>query len=145
MAPRYQAKTVPTDGDVDAFLAAVPGEVRRRDAHTMRALMERVTDERAVLWGTSLVGFGSYHYVYDSGHEGDAGVVGFSPRATSTTVYLVDGFDDYADELARLGPHSLGRSCLHLKDLARVDLGVLERMVRRSYETTTGRYPRGPV
>ena len=139
MATRYQAKTVPTDRDVDAFIAAVPGDVRRRDAGTMRALMERVTGQPAVLWGTSLVGFGSYHYVYESGHEGDAGAVGFSPRATSTTVYFADGFDDYADDLGRLGPHSLGKSCLYLKDLAKVDLGVLEGMVRRSYEVTTTR------
>jgi hypothetical protein len=131
------ATTVPTDADVAAFIAGVPDDVRRRDAETLVGLLREVTGQQPVMWGPSIVGFGSYHYVYDSGREGDAAAVGFSPRKASTTVYLADGFDAYADELARLGPHSLGKSCLYLKDLAKVDLGVLEQLVRRSYETTT--------
>ena len=87
----------------------------------------------------SIVGFGSHHYVYATGREGDTAAIGFSPRKASTTVYFVDGFEEYGDELAQLGPHTLGRSCLYLKDLATVDLAVLERMVRRSYAVTTGR------
>jgi hypothetical protein len=129
-------KTVPTDADVGAFVDAVPDDVRRRDARTLLELIGRVTGEPARMWGPSIVGFGSYHYRYETGREGDMAAVGFSPRKASTTVYFVDGFDHYADELARLGPHTLGKSCLYLKDLTRVDVGVLEDMVRRSYETT---------
>jgi len=131
--------TVPTDADVHAFVAAVENDVRRRDAETLLALMQRVTGQPPVMWGSSIVGFSTYHYVYASGREGDAAAVGFSPRKTSTTLYFADGFDEYADELARLGPHSLGRPCLYLKDLTKVDLGVLEEMVRRSYAITTTR------
>jgi len=137
---KSEGTTVPTTADVDAFVAAVPDDVRRRDAGTMLDLMQRATGQPPVMWGPSIVGFGSYHYVYDSGREGDASAVGFSPRKTSTTVYFADGFDQYGDDLARLGPHSLGRSCLYLKDLAKVDLGVLEGMVRRSYAVTTTRF-----
>jgi hypothetical protein len=143
MAPtRSTPTTVPTDDDVAAFVAAVPDDVRRRDARTLLELMRHATGQPAVMWGASIVGFGTYHYVYASGREGDAAALGFSPRKASTTVYLADGFDAYADELARLGPHSLGKSCLYLKDLSTVDLGVLEEMVRRSYaETTTRVWP----
>ncbi|WNB84430.1 DUF1801 domain-containing protein [Cellulomonas sp. ATA003] len=137
-------KTVPTPDDVGAFVAAVADDVRRRDAETLVELMARATGQPPVLWGPSIVGFGSYHYVYESGREGDASAVGFSPRKASTTVYLADGFDAYTDDLARLGPHSLGKSCLYLKDLSTVDLAVLEGMVRRSYEVTTTRtWPAG--
>jgi hypothetical protein len=133
-------KTVETDADVGAFLDAVPDDVRRRDARTLLELIGRVTGEPARMWGPSIVGFGSYHYRYETGREGDMAVVGFSPRKASTTVYFVDGFEGYADDLTRLGPHTLGRSCLYLKDLTRVDVGVLEGMVRRSYEATTRRH-----
>ena len=134
-----RATTVETGADVGAFLAAVEHDVRRRDAGTLVELMQRVTGEPPRMWGPSIVGFGSYHDVYESGREGDMAAVGFSPGKASTTVYLDGGFDAYADELARLGPHALGTSCLYLKDLAKVDLDVLEEMVRRSYRATTTR------
>lgn len=130
-------KTTETDGDVDAFLAAVQPEGRRQDAVTLRALMERVTGQPARLWGPSIVGFGRYHYRYPSGREGDMAAAGFSPRKASTTVYVVDGFEAYADELARLGPHTLGAACLYIKRLGDVDLGALEQIIRRSYATVT--------
>ena len=95
-------KTTETDGDVDAFLATVQPEVRRRDALALRALMERVTGQPARLWGPSIVGFGRYHYRYPSGREGEMAAAAFSPRKASTTVYVVDGFEGYAAELARL-------------------------------------------
>ena len=134
-----EPKTVPSDADVHAFLAAVPDDVRRRDAQTLVGLMQRATGQPPVMWGTSIVGFGSYHYVYATGREGDAAAVGFSPRKAATTAYLADGFDAYGEELARLGPYSLGRSCLYLQVLETVDLEVLEAMVRRSYAVTTTR------
>lgn len=132
-------KTTENDGDVDAFVAAIEHPVRRADAEALLELMERATGQPPRMWGASIVGFGSYHYRYASGREGDAAAVGFSPRKASTTVYLNDGFDAYADDLARLGPHTTSVSCLYLKRLEDVDLGVLEDMVRRSYLATTTR------
>src|SRR6478752_3676672 len=130
-------KTVPTDIDVVTFLDAVEHPVRRRDAATLAALMARVTGERARMWGPTIVGFGSYHYRYPSGREGDMAAAGFSPRKAATTVYLPDGFSAYTELLESLGPHTTGTSCLYVKDLATVDLGVLEEIVGRSYATVT--------
>lgn len=127
------------DGDVEAFIAAVPSEVRRADARTVLDLMERVTGQPPRMWGPSIIGFGRYHYVYATGREGDAPAVGFSPRKAATTVYLADGFDGYQESLARLGPHSTGASCLYLKHLDAVDLDVLADLVARSYRFTTTR------
>ena len=132
-----ETTTVETGGDVDAFLAGVEPEGRRRDALALRALMERVTGQPARMWGPSIVGFGRYHYRYPSGREGEMAAASFSPRKAATSVYVVDGFDAYADDLARLGPHTVGASCLYLKRLDDVDLRVLEDIVRRSYATVT--------
>ena len=136
MAPEPN-KTQPTDADVDAFVAAVEHPVRRRDAERLIALMTRVTGERPRMWGPTIVGFGTYHYRYPSGREGSAGAAGFSPRTTATTIYFPDGVEAHPDLLARLGPHTVGKACLYVKDLDTVDLGVLEEMVRRSYTTVT--------
>jgi hypothetical protein len=111
--------------------------VRRRDAETLLALMERATGESARMWGSSIVGFGEYHYKYASGREGDAAAAGFSPRKAASTVYLADGIGAHAELLAKLGPHTTGVGCLYLKDLEEIDLGVLERVVRDSYATVT--------
>ncbi|MCB7138121.1 DUF1801 domain-containing protein [Cellulosimicrobium marinum] len=131
-------RTRPTDADVEAFLATVEHPVRRRDAERLVELMTRVTGEPPRMWGPSIVGFGSYHYRYASGREGDMAAVGFSPRKAATTLYLTDGVDEHAALLARLGPHAVGKSCVYVKDLDAVDLAVLEEMVGRSYETLTG-------
>jgi hypothetical protein len=125
-------KTQPTGADVEAFLAAVPDERRRADARVVLDLMRRVTGLEPVLWGPSIVGFGSHHYRYASGREGDAPAAGFSPRKSAMTIYL-DRTDAHADALARLGPHTTGVSCLYVKRLDDIDLGVLEEVVRRSY------------
>lgn len=131
------AVTVENDESVEAFLEQVEHPVRQRDARTLVVLMARVTGRPARMWGTAIVGFGSYHYAYASGREGDMAALSFSPRKAATTVYLVEGFEDHAADLARLGPHTLGRSCLYLKDLEAVDLAVLERILRRSFATVT--------
>ena len=130
--------TQPTDADVEAFLAAVEHPVRRRDAHRLVELLSRVTGEPPRMWGSSIVGFGTYHYRYASGREGDMAAAGFSPRKAATTVYLMDGVDVHAALLDRLGPHAVGKGCVYVKDLDAVDLGVLEEVVRRSYATLTG-------
>jgi hypothetical protein len=127
-----EPKTRPTDADVGAFLESVPDERRREDARTVCRLMQEVTGEEPVLWGTGIVGFGSVRLRYASGRELDWPVTGFSPRKTATTVYLMDGFEERSDLLARLGPHSTGRSCLYLKRLSDVDLAVLRELVTES-------------
>ncbi|RIJ77527.1 DUF1801 domain-containing protein [Nakamurella silvestris] len=131
--------TVPTDADVRAFIEAVEHPVRRSDALTLLEVFGEATGQPAVMWGSAIVGYGSYHYRYDSGREGDMAATGFSPRKAQTTVYLVDGFEAYAELLARLGPHTLGKSCLYLKKLADVDLDVLRELVGRSYRSVTAR------
>ena len=130
-----ETKTKPTDVSVDAFLDGVAHPVRRADGKALRAMMERVTGEPALMWGPSIVGFGSYHYRYASGHEGDMCRVGFSPRSANLVLY-VGGFPEYEALLAKLGRHKRSRACLYLNKLADVDLGVLEEIARRTYATT---------
>jgi hypothetical protein len=130
-----ETKTKPTDANVDSFLDEVEHPGRRADGKAVSEMMERVTGEPAVMWGPSIVGFGSYHYRYASGHEGDMCRVGFSPRSANLVLY-VGGFADYEALLARLGKHKRSKACLYLGKLADVDLGVLEEIVRRSYAAT---------
>ncbi|WP_243075366.1 DUF1801 domain-containing protein [Microbacterium sp. SS28] len=119
-----------TGGSVASFIAGVTPAKRRRDAETMLALMSELTGRDPELWGT-IVGFGSCHYRYPTGTEGDMPVVAFSPRKDSTTVYL-DRTDAHTDELAQLGPHTTGVSCLYIKDLEAVDHDVLRRVITAS-------------
>ncbi|MFE6965336.1 DUF1801 domain-containing protein [Agromyces sp. NPDC057679] len=126
-----------TDVPVEVFLDGVTHRVRRRDAATLLALMERVTGETAYMWGPSIVGFGEYHYRYDSGREGVTPAAAFSPRKTAMTVYLVPGLTEHPELLERLGPHTTGVGCLYMKNLEDVDLEVLEALVRESYEAVT--------
>jgi hypothetical protein len=129
-------KTQPTDADVDAFLDAIEDPGRREDSRAICRLMAEETGEPPRMWGESIVGFGSYRYAYASGREGDWMALGFAPRKGRLTLYLMDGFAGYEELLARLGKHSTGRSCLHVKRLADVDVDVLREMVERSYRHT---------
>jgi hypothetical protein len=121
---------------VRAYLDGVTPEKRRRDAEKLLELMSRVTGEPPQLWG-SIIGFGQYHYKYESGREGDVAAAGFAPRKAATTVYLVDGIAGYEEQLKQLGPHTTGVGCLYIKDLDKVDLSVLEDIVAGSYRTVT--------
>ncbi|MCD5345841.1 DUF1801 domain-containing protein [Agromyces sp. S2-1-8] len=123
-----------TDVPVEVFLDSVTHRVRRRDADTLLALMQRVTGEEAYMWGPSIVGFGEYRYRYDSGREGVTPAAAFSPRKAASTVYLLPGFAEDSELLERLGPHTTGVGCLYLKDLAVVDLDMLTDLVRESYD-----------
>jgi hypothetical protein len=125
-------KTRPTGVSVDAFLDGVEHPVRGADGKAVRAMMERVTGEPAVMWGPSIVGCGSYHYRNASGHEADMCRVGFSPRSADLVLY-VGGFAEYEELLAKLGRHRRSKVCLYLKKLADVDPAVLEEIVRRTY------------
>ena len=126
-------KTRPTDLDVTEFLTNVDHQTRREDGFALLEMMKEITGETAVLWG-SIVGFGSYHYKYESGREGDMPLIGFSPRKQSMTVYIMPGFDEYEGMLAELGKHKIGKACLYVNKLADVDEAVLRRLVKHSYE-----------
>jgi hypothetical protein len=133
-----EPKTQKNTANVADFLAAVADPKRRADAEAVAALMAEVTGAEPTMWGTSIVGFGSYHYKYGSGREGEWPAVGLSPRKASLTVYLSAGFDGYDDLLARLGPHSIGRSCLYIKRLSDVDEGVLRELVAGGFRQLDG-------
>ncbi|MDH3579060.1 MAG: DUF1801 domain-containing protein [Hyphomicrobiales bacterium] len=115
-----------------AFLEAVDNEARKRDAHTLNAMMERITGEKGVMWGPSIVGFDTYHYKYASGREGDWMITGFSPRKAALSVYIMPGFSEYAALMAKLGKHKTGKSCLYINKLPDIDLDVLEEIVTKS-------------
>ena len=119
-------------GDVDAFLAALSHAGRREDAYTLLALMERITGAPARMWGPSIVGFGEYHYVYESGREGDSMLTGFAPRKANMVLYVMPGFAEYEAQLARLGKYRTGKSCLYLGRLSGIDLDVLEDIIADS-------------
>src|SRR5690606_24520981 len=115
-------------------------EERRSDCQVIRQIMERVTGEPAVMWGSSIVGFGTYHYRYESGREGDWALAGFSPRKKETSVYLMAGGPDQAGLLAQLGRHKMDKSCLYIRKLSDVDSGVLEQLVADSVSEVRRRY-----
>lgn len=117
---------------VRAFLDAVADEKRRRDALAVSRIMEDITGEKPAMWGASMVGFGSYHYRYASGQEGDWPLVGFSPRKDNLTLYIMPGFAEYGALLEKLGRHRKGMSCLYIKSLDDVHLPTLKTLVRQS-------------
>src|SRR5262245_20909859 len=126
-------KTHPTGADVESFIEAIANANRRADARVLCRLLSETTGEPAALWGASIVGFGTYHYRYASGHEANAPLASFAPRAAHLVVYLVAGFADKHERLlAGLGPHQTGKSCLYVKRLADIDLDVLREVVDRS-------------
>lgn len=127
-----ELKTKASNASVSAFLQSVDGEQKRRDARDILALMKEVTGKRPRMWGTSIVGFGSYHYKYQSGREGDWPVTGFSPRKQNLAVYIMPGFSRYSSLMNRLGKYKTGKSCLYLRRLGDVDQKVLRQLVTRS-------------
>lgn len=129
-----EAKTKQTDLSVDAYIDAVADTTRREDCRKLIEVMSRVTASEPRMWGTSIVGFGSYHYKYASGHEGDACLTGFSSRKQDLTLYIMPGFERCESQLARLGKHKLGKSCLYVKRLADVDMTVLTELIKLSVE-----------
>jgi len=133
-------KTRPTGAGVDTFLDAVENERRREDARTVKAMMERITGWEPRMWGPSIVGFGEYHYRYDSGREGDFLITGFSPRKKALTIYIMPGFARYDALMARLGKFRTGRSCLYINKLDDVDLSVLEELIASSVQYMVGKY-----
>ncbi|MFL9839532.1 DUF1801 domain-containing protein [Sphingomonas sp. ST-64] len=136
-----EIKTKPTPVDVSTFIDAVEPAVRRDDAETLCTMLERVTGEKPAMWGPSIIGFGSYHYLYESGHEGDMCRLGFSPRKAELVLYVLTDDPGQADKLARLGKHKTGKSCLYIKKLADVDMAVLEEISRDALAHMNAKYP----
>ena len=133
-------KTKPTEVSVAAFIDALPDETKRADAKALVKLMQSATGEKPKMWGPSIIGFGSYHYRYESGREGDTPLIGFSPRKPATVLYGVTGSSDSEALLAKLGKHATGKGCLYIKKLADVDPKVLEALVVKSVAATRARH-----
>lgn len=127
-----EQKTKPTKVSVTDFIASLPDERRRAECRQLMKVHKAATGKSPVMWGTSIVGYGKYHYKYASGHEGECCIAGFSPRKAALTVYIMAGFPEYGPLLKKLGPHKKSVSCLYLKNLDGIDLKVLETMIRKS-------------
>jgi Domain of unknown function (DU1801) len=127
-----EIKTKETDASVSKFIDAVEDESKREDAYTVLKLMQKITKEDPKLWGTAIVGFGTYQYKYASGQQGDWPLVGFSPRKQNLTLYIMPGFDKYDDLMSKLGKYKTGKSCLYIKSLQNIDIKVLETLITLS-------------
>ncbi len=136
-----ELKTKKNDADVEAFLDGIENEKRRADCRAVVALMANVTGEPPAMWGDSIIGFGSYHYRYSTGREGDWMATGVSPRKQNLTVYIMTGFPRHEELMKKLGRYTTGKSCLYIKKLEDVDSGVLQELVRESFERVSkGQY-----
>ena len=127
-------QTRPTSGSVKRFIDGVESETRRADAKRVLALMRKITGIQPKMWGPAIIGFGSYHYKYESGREGDMPMLGFSPRKQNLSLYLMTPYERYGADLEKLGKHSTSVSCLYINKLADVDEKVLERMIQQSWK-----------
>jgi hypothetical protein len=125
-----EQKTKETKLSVKKFLDAIPGKQVREDCYAIADMMKSVTKADPKMWGTSIVGFGSYHYKYDSGHEGDTCLIGFAPRKKMLTLYLMGGgFDSMSELMSKLGKHKVGKGCLYINSLEDVDVKVLKKVI----------------
>ena len=135
-------KTKPTEISAESHVAAIAREEQRNDAQKLLALMRKVTKQEPRMWGPTIVGFGSYHYKYATGHEGDSALTGFAVRGSELVVYITADFEGREVLLAKLGKHKTGKVCVYIRRLADVDLKVLETLVTRSVADTKRRYPK---
>ena len=142
-----EAKTLPTSVSVDAFISQVEPVAKREDAKVLDALFRKVTGEEPVMWGPSIIGYGSYHYTYDSGREGDMCRSGFSPRKAKHSLYLMGRYCDAETGkavdalLAKMGKHKTGASCVYVNKLADIDLGILEEIIALCWDAMNRTYP----
>ena len=127
-----ELKTKVNDASVDKFLRGVTDKTKREDSYKILEMMKKATKAEPKMWGTSIIGFGDYHYKYESGREGDYFLTGFSPRKQNLTLYILGGFDEHGELLNKLGKYSLGKGCLYIKKLEDVDTKVLKELVTGS-------------
>lgn len=135
-----ELKTQKNVASVEAFINQVEDPKKREDSFAIIELMRKVTGSKPKMWGGSIVGFGTYHYVYVSGNSGDWPVVGFSPRKQNLTLYIMVGFSKYEELMEKLGKHKTGKSCLYVKNLSDIDMEVLETLIAESVEYMKGKY-----
>jgi hypothetical protein len=135
-----EQKTKPTAQSVEAFLDKVADEQVRDDCHTIIKIMKKVTGSKPRMWGPGIIGFGTYHYKYESGHEGDACLTGFSPRKPAISLYIMGGFSQYESLLKKLGKHKAGKGCLYVKRLEDIDVSVLETLIEKSVTHLKNKY-----
>ena len=133
-------KTKPTGASVQSYLSSIADETRRKDCAALAKLMTQATKQPPKMWGTSIVGFGSYHYKYASGHEGDTCLTGFASRKSDISVYIMGSFPGHDELLAKLGKHKMGKACLYIRKLSDVDLRVLEKLIVGSVAETKRRH-----
>ena len=133
------------DRSVDDYIASLADEQTIEDSETLLEMMQRISGQEPTLWNVGTIGFGTYHYRYDSGREGDGHTIGFYPRRGKLTIYLMDGTARHSELLARLGKHSTTGYCLYIRRLSDVDLLVLERIVQESYEFVYSKSQDGPI
>lgn len=133
-------KTVPTKLSVSDYLNAIEEPQRKKDCKRIHDLMKEITNRKPKMWGTSIVGFGTYHYKYESGREGNMLMTGFSNRKQSITLYILGGLKKRAEQLEKLGPHKTGKSCLYIKKLSDVDIDVLTEMIKEDFNHVQDKY-----
>ncbi len=131
---KSENKTKPTTVNVDKFIANIPDPVKRADAKRLVQLYAEITGKPAVMWGPTMIGFGQYHYKYDSGREGDSFAAGFSPRTAALTIYMFEGVIANPHLLEKLGPHKTTKGCLYIKRLSEIDEAVLRELIEKSYK-----------
>lgn len=136
-----ELKTKASDASVNDFLDSVPNDQVRNDCQTIVQIMQDATNSSAKMWGSSIIGFGTYHYRYASGREADWMRIGFSPRKQNMVLYIASGFEEYKELLAQLGKHSIGKSCLYIKKLSDVDVPTLEKLIQGSVKHMLEKYP----
>lgn len=133
-------KTTENDGDVMEYLKTVTHEGKRNDSIQLLKIFEEETGVKAKMWGASIIGFGRYHYHYDSGRQGDALKTGFAPRATSLTIYIMPGFERFEVIMKDLGKYKTSKSCLYIKKLSDVDEASLRKLIKAGYDYMTAKY-----
>lgn len=134
-------KTQPSGQDVDAFISSVEPAAKQDDARLLDKIFQSVTGYAPVMWGPSIIGYGSYHYSYKSGREGEFLATGFSPRKARHSIYIMPGYQDYSTILSRLGKHKLGKACLYVNKLADIDLDVLEELIHAGLTDLQKQWP----
>ena len=135
-----ELKTKANQQSVEDFLKSVEDPKKREDCFTLLELIVSISKEKPVMWGNSIVGFGTYHYTYASGREGDWMKIGFSPRKQALTLYIMSGFSEYESLLKKLGEYKTGKSCLYIKNLSRINISILKEIITHSIDTISKRY-----
>ena len=135
-------KTEFTDVNVSAFINALTDEKKKADSLTLITLMEEISEEKAKMYGPTIVGFGEYHYKYDSGHEGNAPILGFSPRKAAFSLYVFTGLDEHLPLVEKLGKFTMGKACIYVKKLADIDISVLQELMGATIEFISKKYQR---